>query len=75
MHPKIERDMHIYTYTYTYTYTHTYIQVGKYGVATISRLLKIIGLFCKIPLERRLCSAKETYNLKEPPKHSHPRCG
>ena len=33
---------------------------------------KIIGLFCKIPLEKRLYSAKETYTLKEPPTHSHP---
>jgi len=36
-----------------------------YGVATISRLLKIIGLFCTRALEKRLYSAKETYNFKE----------
>ena len=29
------------------TDTHSDTQVDKYGVATISRLLKIIGLFCK----------------------------
>jgi len=34
-------------------------------VATISRLLKIIGLFCKRTLQKRLYSAKETYNFKE----------
>ena len=36
-----------------------------YGVATISRLLKIIGLFCKIALLKRQYFAKETHNFKE----------
>jgi len=39
--------------------------VHCYWVATISRLLKIIGIFCKRALEKRLYSAKETYNFKE----------
>jgi len=43
-----------------------------YGVATISRLLKIIGLFCKRTLYKRLYSAKETHNFKEPNNRSHP---
>jgi len=43
-----------------------------YGVATISRILKIIGLFCKRALQKRLYSAKETYNCKEPTNCSHP---
>ena len=43
-----------------------------YGVATISRLLKIIGLFCKRALYKRRYSAKETYDLKEPTTCSHP---
>jgi len=43
-----------------------------YGVATISRLLKIIGLFCKRALEKRRYSAKETYHFKEPTTRSHP---
>ena len=43
-----------------------------YGVATISRLLQIIGLFCKRDLQKRLYSAKETYNLKDPTTRSHP---
>jgi len=43
-----------------------------YGVATISRLLKIIGLFCKRALWKRRYSAKETYNFKEPTNRSHP---
>jgi len=44
----------------------------NYGVATISRLLKITGLFCKRALSKRLYSAKETYNFKEPTNRSHP---
>ena len=44
----------------------------RYGVAAISRLLKIIGLFCRRALHKRLYSAKETYNCKEPTPRSHP---
>ena len=43
-----------------------------YGVTTISRLLKIIGLLCKRALSKRLYSAKETYDCKEPTNRSHP---
>jgi len=42
-----------------------------YRVASISRLLKITGLFCKKALFKRLYSAQETYNLKEPTNRSH----
>jgi len=35
-------------------------------------LLKIIGLFCKRALLKRLYSAKESYNFKEPTDRSHP---
>jgi len=45
---------------------------GQYGVATISRLLKIIGLFCKRTLQKRPIFSKETYNLKEPTNRSQP---
>jgi len=39
----------------------------SYGVATISRLLENILLFCKRePYKRDLYSAKETYIFKEP---------
>jgi len=51
----------------TYTY-----QAHMYGVATISRLLKTIGLFCRIQSLLEGSFAKETYNLKEPAKRSHP---
>ena len=44
----------------------------QYGVATISRLLRITGLFCKRVLSKRLYSAKETTNFKEPTNHCHP---
>ena len=43
-----------------------------YGEPTLSRLLKIIGLFCKRALKKRLYSAKETCNFKEPIHRSHP---
>jgi len=43
-----------------------------YGVATISRLLKIIGLFCKRALSNRQYSAKETCDFKERTNRSHP---
>ena len=39
---------------------------SAYEVATIRRLLKLIGLFCKRALYKRLYSAKETYDFKEP---------
>ena len=38
----------------------------------ISGLLKIIGLFCKRALLKRLYSAKATYSFKEPTNRSHP---
>ena len=43
-----------------------------YGVATISRLLKIIGLFGKRALQNRRYSVVETYNFKKPTNRSHP---
>jgi len=45
--------------------------IHVYGVATIRKLLKITGLFCKSALQKRLYSAKETYNFKEPTNRSH----
>jgi len=45
---------------------------SRYGEATVSRLLEIIGLFCKRALLQRRYSAKETYNFKEPTNRSHP---
>ena len=45
---------------------------SPYGVATISRPLRIIGLFCKRVLLKRRYSAKETYDFKEPANRSPP---
>ena len=45
---------------------------NTHGVATISRLLQIIGLFCKRALYKRRYSTKETYNFEEPTNRSHP---
>ena len=42
-----------------------------YGVATISRLLKMIGVFCKRTLWKRRYSAEETYHFKAPTHRSH----
>ena len=42
-----------------------------YGVATVSRLLKSIGLFCKRALEKRSVFCKETCSFKEPTNRSH----
>ena len=43
-----------------------------YGVATIDRLLKIVGLFCRISSLIEGFFAKEIYNFKEPTNPSHP---
>jgi len=74
-----ETHMYVSTYRHTHLYifnTCVYISMSTswyvYGVATISRLLKIIGFFCKRALYTRWYSAKETYNYKEPTSRSHP---
>jgi len=41
-------------------------------VATVSRLFRIIGLFCRISSLLYGSFAKETYNFKEPTNRSHP---
>jgi len=43
-----------------------------YGVATISRLLKIIGLFCRTQSLLQGSFAKETYNCIDSTNRSHP---
>ena len=71
---------HTHSHTHSHTHTHTTIVWTAYmhplticyGVATMSRLLKIIGLFCKRALENTRYSAKETYHFKEPTNRSHP---
>jgi len=78
---------HTYIYTYTRVYlcniwvaatwmtrdtSKTYIYVKAYGVATISRMLKNIGLFCKRALQKRPVFCKETCIFKHPTHRSHP---
>ena len=65
-----KHECHMYTLGPLHEYTCIYIY-AYYGGATISRLLKIKGLFCKRVLLKRRYSAKETYNLKEPTNPSH----
>jgi len=48
-----------------------YSERYEYGVTTVSRLDKIVGLFCKRALKRRKYSAKETCNLIDSTKRSH----
>ena len=43
-----------------------------YGVATVSRIDKIIGLFCRISSLLKDSFAKETYKLIDPTNRSHP---
>jgi len=67
-------------HTYEWVMSHTWMsQVARmnesrytYGVALVSRIDKIIGLFCKRDLLKRRYSVKETYNLIDPTDHSHP---
>ena len=58
----------------THKMWHVTDMTRSYGVATISRLLEMIGLFCKRALYKRPYSVKETYNYKEPTNRSHPTC-
>ena len=44
----------------------------RYGVALVSSIDKIIGLFCKRALQKSQYSAKETYNLIDSTIRSHP---
>jgi len=59
-------------YVYVHVCMHVYVFRYRYGVATISRLLKIIGLFCRISSLLQGSFAKETYNFKELTNRSHP---
>ena len=47
------------------------VLICVYGVASVSRIDKITGLFRKRGLWKRRCFAKETYNFKEPTNRSH----
>jgi len=67
---------HTHTQAHTHTYTHTQRIVNclmaEYGVATISRMRKNIGLFCRRALQKRPVFCKETCIFKHPTNRSHP---
>jgi len=56
----------------TFTLQHDFLKKASYGVATISRLLQIIGLVGRIHSLLKGSFAKETYNFKEPTHDSQP---
>ena len=68
--PIFLRSLLIVATPYEYVLAHMWRR--GYGVATISRLPKNIGIFCKRALWKRPYSARETYIFKEPTNHSHP---
>ena len=45
---------------------------AHYGVVLVSRIDKIVGLFCQRALEKRRYSAKETHIFFDPANRSHP---
>jgi len=53
------------------TLTYHLVPPTRNGVATVSRIDKIIGLFCKRAPQKRQYSAKETYNFIDPTNRSH----
>jgi len=64
------------THSYARDMPNSYVcdMKDSYGVASVSRIDKIIGLFCKRALYKRLYSAKVTYNFIDPTDRSHPIC-
>jgi len=67
----------IFIRAHTHTHTHTqYIRnifTSTYGaVATVSRIDKIIGLFCRIASLLQGSFVKETYNFIHPTNQSQP---
>jgi len=44
----------------------------RYGVATVSRIDKIVCLFCRISSLLQVSFAKETYHFIDPTNQSHP---
>jgi len=60
-----------YTYKQIHSLSHSHSSTS-YGVATTSRLLNIIGLFCRIWSLLQGFFAQETYHFKESTNRSHP---
>ena len=49
-----------------------YLRISAYGVATVSRIDKIMSLFCRILSLLEGSFAKETCNIIDPTNRSHP---
>jgi len=64
--------IHKYILPHRHTHTHTYAHRKRSSIATISRIDKIIRLFCKRALQKRQYSAKETSKIVDPTDRSHP---
>ena len=76
-HNKIHNNIYVYENVRIYIFMHIYGTIhmftyNPYVVASINRLLKILGFFCKRALWKSRYSAKETKNFKEPTSRSHP---
>jgi len=66
-------DTHIHICTHMRAHSHAHTNHWScYGVAEISRLLQILGLFCRILSLTQGSFAKETYNFEEPTNRDHP---
>jgi len=59
-------------YNTLYLSDHQGDSLRGYGVATVSRIYKFIGLFCRILSLFWSSFAKETYNFVDPTNQSHP---
>jgi len=69
----------VYMMSTIHTYVHMFISMSGtrcllnvYGVATVSRIHKITGLFCRMSSLLQGSFAKPTYNFIDPTNHSHP---
>ena len=84
----ISEQTHTHTHTHTHIHTHTHKYTREcthtrgvvrhqetwYGVATVSRIDKIRGLFCRILSLLKGSFVNQTYNLIDPTIRSHPIC-
>ena len=75
--PSAKQTEHKHTHSHKQTQRKSLTQKVKthnrrHGVTTISKLLKIIGLLCRISSVLWGSFAKETYNFIDPTNQSHP---
>ena len=70
--PWVNRGMFISNMNWLEYQSQRHRSYNYYGVATISNMLKNIGLFCKRALQKRPVFCKETCIFKHPTHRSHP---